>query len=504
MGCKQSKIKIPEPITPASPDFTGNQLSASTRSSVGTNFPTRHGSQHLTPPIQVESVSTSPTLSPLLHSIPAAVLDIIPNSTSNRIAMPPNSVKDLLKNMPPLAAPSTRFGIESDDKSDGEFEGGTPRLVCVPKSPIPTTTTSPVLNQRSTIPGIVSATINSCVREESKSLHILSEKLILSDVMQIHSTTNKQLPLIDNVVSVEKGTLETSFIVDGHEISKVIVKKISFKWIAYHKLLLWVMREIIILVYGVLMRRDYMSRLIALGDDNEYIIFVFEQGYVDLHEFLQLEKQLTQYEAKVIMLKIINAVDKMHSDKIMHRDIKTMNILIARTEFDFSVIICDFGHATLSPISDEFCGTQTWMADEIGKRSYTNKVDIWGIGKIAYVFYKKIKMNGEVKEFFTNIIQHTMRKDMDERPTIRELISSLPPSALCLECPMVTVPVINRVSSFDYIDTESLTDDDTNINININALKRYYKDHPMPVESVNNIKSYLWQFMMWIDEKCIC
>ena len=118
----------------------------------------------------------------------------------------------------------------------------------------------------------------------------------------------------------------------------------------------------------------------------------------DLLSFIRKRSKLTESSAKIIFKQIIEGLRYIHSNKIVHRDIKLDNILIDLTN---TVKICDFGVSRkLSPgdIMHENCGTPAYIAPEIfqnkGYEGYA--CDIWSAGVTLYY------MLGGVQPFKAN------------------------------------------------------------------------------------------------------
>ena len=87
-----------------------------------------------------------------------------------------------------------------------------------------------------------------------------------------------------------------------------------------------------------------------------------------------------------ICSQMLNGMHYLHSNKMLHRDIKPDNILLSR---DGHVKICDFGFATYIGIGDETgvrCGTAYCFAPELLKKDpkgyymYTTSTDLWAMG----------------------------------------------------------------------------------------------------------------------------
>jgi serine/threonine protein kinase len=128
----------------------------------------------------------------------------------------------------------------------------------------------------------------------------------------------------------------------------------------------------------------------CIEEDDEYLNIVLE--YVENGSLEQLVKRvggkLTEGLTKIYIHQVLAGLDFLHSNGIIHRDIKGGNILSTK---DGHVKLADFGVATmLSKDMDgpnknmSFAGTPYWMAPEIILQSPRSKItcacDIWSLG----------------------------------------------------------------------------------------------------------------------------
>jgi polo-like kinase 1 len=85
-------------------------------------------------------------------------------------------------------------------------------------------------------------------------------------------------------------------------------------------------------------------------------------------------------------LQIVNGVQYLHENSILHRDIKLGNIFL---NYKMEVKIGDFGLSTKLKNQREkrftTCGTPNYIAPEIlAEIGHSYEVDIWAIGIILY------------------------------------------------------------------------------------------------------------------------
>ncbi|XP_054145267.1 serine/threonine-protein kinase PAK 3-like [Melozone crissalis] len=118
---------------------------------------------------------------------------------------------------------------------------------------------------------------------------------------------------------------------------------------------------------------------------NEFVLLVLE--YMDGGSLAKVvsEKRMAVGHMATVCQECLKGLAFLHANQVIHRDIKSDNILLGR---DGSVKLADFGLcALLTPEQSErrsMVGTTCWMAPEVvRKESYGPKVDTWSLGIVG-------------------------------------------------------------------------------------------------------------------------
>ncbi|CAD8201145.1 unnamed protein product [Paramecium pentaurelia] len=139
------------------------------------------------------------------------------------------------------------------------------------------------------------------------------------------------------------------------------------------------------------------------------------QEFLDGKTLTQLIKTVEMEEThiKQIINELLNAVSYLHSQDIIHRDIKPDNIIIT-TEGQLKLIDFGLSSHSESKLSYDKCGTLLFMAPEmIFKQPYLKSVDIWSCGIIAYQLINKKHPFWDTSESISTFIQRVQQFNPD-------------------------------------------------------------------------------------------
>eukprot|EP00931_Biecheleriopsis_adriatica_P120604 TRINITY_DN9572_c0_g2_i1.p1 TRINITY_DN9572_c0_g2~~TRINITY_DN9572_c0_g2_i1.p1 ORF type:complete len:632 (+),score=107.79 TRINITY_DN9572_c0_g2_i1:49-1944(+) len=145
----------------------------------------------------------------------------------------------------------------------------------------------------------------------------------------------------------------------------------------------------------VLKKVDHQNAvtLYEVFEDEANIFLVMELcSGGDLEEYVLKNRRLDEKAAAAAMQQLFRAVHHLHAKRICHRDLKCSNLLLVEhgtvieTE-DNSVKVADYGLSTHfmpgKPMT-QMAGTDTHMAPEVRRHSYTQACDLWSAGVCMY------------------------------------------------------------------------------------------------------------------------
>lgn len=179
------------------------------------------------------------------------------------------------------------------------------------------------------------------------------------------------------------------------------------------------------------------------------IIMEFADGG-DLYKQIKARQPQSRYfqehEIQFIFLQLCLALDHIHSQKMMHRDIKTANVLLTTTGL---VKLGDFGFSrqyedSLSnPVGSTFCGTPYYLSPELWRRApYSKKTEMWALGVVLYeamalkrpfggknmdelieniIHGRRLPLPSQYKNELCNVAQRLLNTEPSQRPSLRSL-----------------------------------------------------------------------------------
>ncbi|XP_065873519.1 cyclin-dependent kinase G-2-like [Euphorbia lathyris] len=127
-----------------------------------------------------------------------------------------------------------------------------------------------------------------------------------------------------------------------------------------------------------------VKEVVMDGLDNVFMVMEYMEH--DLKGLMQVMKQpFSTSEVKCLMLQLLGGVKYLHDNWVLHRDLKTSNLLLNN---EGELKICDFGMSRLygSPLKSytSLVVTLWYRAPELllGAKKYSTAVDMWSVGCI--------------------------------------------------------------------------------------------------------------------------
>jgi len=138
----------------------------------------------------------------------------------------------------------------------------------------------------------------------------------------------------------------------------------------------------------------------------------------DFFGFLKIKRRFTESETRFYAGEIAMALDCLHRNNIVYRDLKPENMLLDKTGH---IKMTDFGlskNLDKADLMKTFCGSTTYLAPEVivhktREQGYTKAVDWWSFGVMFYemltglpAFYDRNTQLNYVKIMYANIPMH--------------------------------------------------------------------------------------------------
>ncbi|KAF9929506.1 Meiosis-specific serine/threonine-protein kinase mek1 [Mortierella alpina] len=120
-----------------------------------------------------------------------------------------------------------------------------------------------------------------------------------------------------------------------------------------------------------------------------YIFTEYIEGVTLYGHYRDVNNYMSEVDTRHIFAQVCRAVEYLHKNNIVHRDIKSENIMITPNQH---VKLIDFGlarHCVASrPVLSTLCGTPSYMSPEIAlgedSNGYGKPVDVWALGVVLF------------------------------------------------------------------------------------------------------------------------
>jgi len=189
--------------------------------------------------------------------------------------------------------------------------------------------------------------------------------------------------------------------------------------------------------------RNVAALLSAWSDDEKYILVIeyCEEKTLLCYMKLYANKRVPELETAMVLSQLCRAVEYLHKNDIIHRDIKLGNVLRTGN----CIKLADFGLAInfRTENSRHICGTPNFLSPEVYAEKYHSPAsDIWAVGCVLYSLlaganpfeFTDLKDTGKrimnmeftIPEFFSDeakeAIQCIMTDQHKFRPSAREVL----------------------------------------------------------------------------------
>ncbi|KAF4670114.1 hypothetical protein FOL46_001013 [Perkinsus olseni] len=137
------------------------------------------------------------------------------------------------------------------------------------------------------------------------------------------------------------------------------------------------------------LNHDHIIMMDEYFETSTDFVVVTEFAHGELFEIFQDDKKLPESEVRRIAQQLVKALHYLHSNRVIHRDMKPQNILVGANNV---VKLCDFGFARAMSyntiVLTSIKGTPLYMAPEVvQEQPYNHTADLWSLGVILYELF---------------------------------------------------------------------------------------------------------------------
>uniref|UniRef100_A0A6U6NYS6 Protein kinase domain-containing protein n=1 Tax=Zooxanthella nutricula TaxID=1333877 RepID=A0A6U6NYS6_9DINO len=166
------------------------------------------------------------------------------------------------------------------------------------------------------------------------------------------------------------------------------------------------------------------------------------------------QKRFSEKNSASLGMQMLKAIQYIHHMKIMHRDIKAENFMLAEPAINSQVKMIDFGMACKfeeGQVLTELCGSPHYLAPELIGQKYDRRADVWAFGVLLYLlqyghypydakhprdimvkiltepirWQTKVKLSRHGLDFLTKLLEHEPKKRMSAEQALEHQWMSL-------------------------------------------------------------------------------
>uniref|UniRef100_M4BPY6 Protein kinase domain-containing protein n=1 Tax=Hyaloperonospora arabidopsidis (strain Emoy2) TaxID=559515 RepID=M4BPY6_HYAAE len=124
-------------------------------------------------------------------------------------------------------------------------------------------------------------------------------------------------------------------------------------------------------------------------EDKEHLYMVMQlcEGKELYEQLYQEQRKFTETDVRKVIRALLRALVFLHSNSIIHRDLKLENLLLTDAADPGSIRLCNFGLSTRLQRGEKLIepvGTIDYVAPEVLDGEYDEKCDLWSVGVICF------------------------------------------------------------------------------------------------------------------------